>query len=102
MKEFRALVALLLVTAACPAAAQSPAQPPEPERKAPSGPNLNLKLDEADLRALSRDTPRSRDQAAEQRTADLPSLGGGARSIEQAPRKIERTSPYPTNTNPGY
>jgi hypothetical protein len=102
MSRPSAFVGWLLLTAAGAAAAQSPAPPQPPERKAPSGSSLNLKLDEADLRALSRNAPVSRDQPAEQRTADLPSLGGGARAMEHAPRPIERTSPFPQNTNPGY
>ncbi len=101
-------VTLLLLAAAGPAAAQAPAPakpPPQPPERttAPRESGLNLKLDEADLRALSRDTSAPRDQPGEKGAGSggLPSLGGDARTFERPsalPGVNSSTGPYPKDT----
>ena len=102
-KRTLAFAGLLLLGAAGPAASQTPAEPqkqPEPAA-APRESSLNLKLDEAELRSLSRGTSGSRERPVEPRADGLPSLGGEARRIEQAPQSSRQASPYPLDPSPG-
>ena len=94
MKNFWAFVALLLVAAAAPAQPQQ-----EPERKAASSePRLNLRLDEADLRSLSRNTSGSPAPIEEKSADGLPSLGADARKIEPATPSPSTRRPYPADS----
>jgi hypothetical protein len=90
----------LLLVLASQALAQSPARPPqqEPERKAaPSESRLNLRLEEADLRSLSRSTD-SRAPAEEKSADTLPSLGGDARELPSTLPKSGSRIPYPQDS----
>jgi hypothetical protein len=89
---------LLLLVVAGQALAQ-PAPQQEPERKgAPSEPRLNLRLDEADLRSLSRNTSGPPAPTEEKSADGLPSLGADARKIEPPPPASETRRPYPSDT----
>jgi hypothetical protein len=81
-------------------AGQVAAQPQqEPERKAAqSEPRLNLKLDESDLRALSRNASVPRAPSEEKSADGLPSLGGDARKFDPAPPPSDTRRPYPPDT----
>jgi hypothetical protein len=94
----RTFAALALLAAAGPAAAQEQAAKPAPkEERRP----LNLKLDQPArlyVREHATETPDGK-AAAE----NLPSLGGGAATLEKPaePRARTRTSPYPMDTETG-
>jgi hypothetical protein len=93
--------ALLLLVIASQALAQSPTQPKqqEPERKAaPGEPRLNLRLEESDLRSLSRSNSGPPAPAEEKSADGLPSLGGDARKIEPPPPASDSRRPYPADT----
>jgi len=65
------------------------AQDKEPERRP-----LNLKLENPGAWATTADPEKDKPET-------LPSLGGDARTVPQAPApKPERQSPYPSDTNP--
>ena len=86
---------LLLLVVAGQALAQ-PAPQQEPERKgAPSEPRLNLRLDESELRALSRNTSVPPAPSEEKNTDGLPTLGGDARKFEPATPSPSSRRPYP-------
>jgi hypothetical protein len=99
---FPALAACLLLAAAGPLAAQSPApqpsapQPPAtpasqpPEHKAAGERTLNLNLDDASRRQIMRGS-ESTEQA---RSTALPSLGGDARNLGTM-----RSDPYPKTSD---
>ena len=94
--------AALALFAAAPVLAQSntpPAQAPAAERRAAGTRELNLNLNEADLRALSRGGAELRDpQPAEQSAGGLPTLGGDAKPMER-PRSLPSTSgAYPVDS----
>jgi hypothetical protein len=102
------LLALSLLAAAGPAAPQSPMQAPE-SKVPPRESGLNLKLDEADLRSLSRNSSALRDPPDPGKGAPdasgLPSLGGDARTFERAPTtsgEPTRGGPYPQDTSREY
>jgi hypothetical protein len=104
MKTLCVLVSSALLTAAGPAAAQTPA-PSEasPPAKSPEHPVLNLKLEEP-IRGQPRITFSPREGKGEQRPADtLPALGGSPSSAYERPFKPdERGSPFPRDTNPTH
>jgi hypothetical protein len=99
---FPTLTAFLVLAAAGPVAAQSPApqpsppQPPvtpsqPPERKADERPlNLNLKLDDASRRRIMSGSTEERTGGG----AALPSLGGDARNLGTL-----RSDPYPPSSD---
>jgi hypothetical protein len=99
-----ALAALALLAAA-PAWAQSdsprsttpPSQPPAAERRATGTKELNLNLNEADLRALSRGGAELRDPPAEQAGDGLPALGGNVRPMER-PKGSSYKEVFPTDS----
>jgi hypothetical protein len=100
MRKIALFVAVTLLAAAGPVAAQpaAPAQPPAPaaERKAPSGETrLNLKLD-GPASLYVRET--AAEPASGKALDNLPSLGGTAAPVERAPTvpAPERAkTPYP-------
>jgi hypothetical protein len=101
MKVALALLVAFAFISAGPATAQAPAPAPggQPQQQpqAEPGKNPNLKLEDPELSSR----PRIRFGPAEQDAGGLPSLGDDARRIEQTPRSDARTSPYPSDTNPG-
>jgi hypothetical protein len=90
----------VLVLAAATAAAQEPAQSPQPEAK--TGPKLNLKLEEP-ARSSPRITFEPKEGASEKRPAEsLPELGGRpSPALERPLSPGARASPFPEDTNPG-
>jgi hypothetical protein len=103
----KTVFALLIALGAASAAAQAPApQPPAtpasqpPESKAAPQRPLNLNLDDASLRQITRTL---RDEPVDGKTGGasgaLPGLGDGARRIE--PGAVgTRSSPYPKDNDP--
>jgi hypothetical protein len=90
--------ALLLLLIAGQVAAQ-PTPQQEPERKGTAGePRLNLKLDESDLRALSRNSSVPPASSEEKSSDGLPTLGGDARKFEPATPTTDSRRPYPADT----
>ena len=91
----RTLVALALLAAAGPAAAQ--AQAPKPAAKE-ERPPLNLKLDQPARLYVRENAPETPDGKAA--AENLPSLGGGAATLEKPsdPRARTRTSPFPKDS----
>jgi hypothetical protein len=88
---------LLLLIAGQVAAQPTPQQ--EPERKgAPSEPRLNLRLDESDLRALSRNSSLPPAASEEKSSDGLPTLGGDARKFEPATPTTDTRRPYPVDS----
>ena len=94
----RTFVALALLAAAGPAAAQ--AQAPKPAAKE-ERPPLNLKLDQPARLYVRENAPEAPDGKAA--AENLPSLGGGAATLEKPsePRARTRSSPYPMDTETG-
>ena len=90
----RTFVALALLATAGPAAAQEPA--PKPAAKEERRP-LNLKLDQPARLFVRETAPEAADGKAAE---NLPSLGGGAATLEKPsePRARTRTSPYPQDS----
>ena len=99
MRKAPVFVALSLLAAAGPAAAQAP-QAPKPA-PAEERPRLNLKLDNPGQYA--RETPREAAGGNKDAKDNLPSLGGNAVSFEPSPASRSRTptSPYPKDTETG-
>ncbi len=91
----RAFVALALLATAGLAAAQQPA--PKPAAKEERRP-LNLKLDQPARLYVRENAPETPDDKAA--AENLPSLGGGAATLEKRsePRARTRSSPYPQDT----
>ena len=95
MSKRSLLVAVALLAAAGPAAAQEQAPTPAPkEERRP----LNLKLDQPARLFVRETTPEATDGKAA--AENLPSLGGGAATLEKPtePRARTRTSPYPQDS----
>ena len=100
-RVFPLFVAVSLLAAAGPAAAQSPApQPPQPpattasptpEPKASGERTLNLRLDDASRRRIMSGSTEERPAGAA-----LPSLGGDARPLD---RTTPRTAPFTKGSN---
>jgi hypothetical protein len=91
----RTLVALALLATAGPAAAEEQAPKPAPkEERRP----LNLKLDQPARFYVRENAPETPDGKAA--AENLPSLGGGAATLEKPaePRARTRTSPYPQDS----
>jgi hypothetical protein len=86
--------ALVLLLIAGPVVAQQP----EPERKAAPAGGLNLRLNEADLRSLSRNSSGLPAPTEDKAADGLPSLGGDARKFEQPKPSSDTRRPYPPDT----
>ena len=95
MRKALVFVAVALLAAAAPAAAQ--AQAPKPAAKE-ERPALNLKLDQPARLYVRETAPEAADGKAA--AENLPSLGGGAVTLERPsePRARTPTSPYPKDS----
>ena len=95
MRKASLLVAMALLAAAAPAAAQQ--QTPKPAAKEERRP-LNLKLDEPARFYVRETAPEGTDGKAA--AENLPSLGGGAATLEKPsePRARTPTSPFPRDS----
>lgn len=96
MRKAPVCVALALLATAGPVAGQ--AEAPKPAAKE-ERPRLNLKLDEPARFYVRETAPEGAD--AKGAAGNLPSLGGGAATLERAspePRSRPATSPYPIDS----
>ena len=94
-------LAAFALLAAAPAWAQTPQQPQPAaaDRRATTGAReLNLNLNESELRALSRGSAELRDPPAEQAAGGLPTLGGDARPMERPKASSGSTGAYPVDS----
>ena len=100
------LFPLLIALAAAGAAAQSPApQPPAAPAAQPAEPKaagqrpLNLNLDDASLRQITRSIREEPVEGKARGTGALPSLGDGARRLDP---DAQRSAPYPKDNGGAY